>query len=50
MVESKSTYVIVREYPSVKERLWQEAKDNGYERLSDYVRLLWSHLHEEGTI
>lgn len=42
---SKSVFVIVREFPEIKDRLWAEAKSKGFGRLSDYVRTLWSHLH-----
>lgn len=44
---SLDVFVIVREYPDVKERLWNEARENGYPRLSDYVRTFWEHLQDE---
>jgi hypothetical protein len=46
---SLEVFVIVREYKEVKDRLWQEARDNGYSSLSDYVRTFWQHLDEKNT-
>jgi hypothetical protein len=39
-----NVFIIVREYPDIKDKLWEEAKENGYRSLSDYVRTFWEHL------
>lgn len=39
--ENKSVFVIIRELPTVKDRLWELAKKGGFTELSDFIRAEW---------